>query len=86
MSIERKKVRKLNISPGRRARVFFQERGTAMSQNERSNRCIGCTVDNCAHHAKSENYCTLHQVSIGTHESDPTEPKCADCESFSLDR
>lgn len=57
-----------------------------MSQNERSNRCIGCTVDNCAHHAKSENYCTLHQVSIGTHESDPTEPKCVDCESFLLDR
>lgn len=57
-----------------------------MDHNRSSNKCIGCTVNNCAHHAKSEDYCTLHQVSIGTHETQPTEPQCVDCESFLLDR
>ena len=63
----------------------FSERGLNMDNRRSSNKCIGCTVENCAHHAKSEDYCTLHQVSIGTHESDPTEPQCVDCESFLLD-
>ena len=47
-----------------------------------ANKSIGCTVEKCAHHCHSENYCTLDQVSIGTHESDPKVCQCVDCESF----
>ena len=47
-----------------------------------ANKSIGCTVEKCAHHCHSENYCTLNQVSIGTHESDPKVCQCVDCESF----
>ena len=34
------------------------------------NEAIGCTVNNCTHHAQTENYCT------------PTKVECTDCESF----
>ncbi len=55
-----------------------------MQHSEHMNRCIGCTVQQCAHHAGKDNFCTLDKVSIGTHEKDPTEPQCVDCESFRL--
>lgn len=48
------------------------------------NKSIGCTVTSCEHHCQDENYCTLSKVNIGTHEANPTEIKCTDCESFKL--
>ena len=55
-----------------------------MEHKNNVNRCIGCTVQQCTHHASADNFCTLEKVSIGTHEKDPTEPLCVDCESFRL--
>ncbi len=55
-----------------------------MSCNNMANKCIGCTVTQCAYHCKDENYCTLNKVSIGTHEANPTAKQCVDCESFML--
>ena len=46
------------------------------------NECIQCTINNCTHHAKSENYCTLETIKVGTHEANPTMKECTDCESF----
>ena len=46
------------------------------------NSAISCTVNNCAHHCKDVNYCGLNSIEVGTHESNPTEPKCTDCMSF----
>lgn len=46
------------------------------------NKSIACTVTNCKYHSDSENYCTLNNISVGTHEANPTEPKCTDCNSF----
>ena len=46
------------------------------------NECIQCTINNCTHHAKSENYCTLETIKEGTHEANPTMKECTDCESF----
>jgi hypothetical protein len=46
------------------------------------NSSIGCTVNNCTHHAQSENYCTLSKIEVGTHESNPTQIECTDCTSF----
>ena len=30
----------------------------------------------------SENYCSLNQIQVGTHETDPTVKQCTDCMSF----
>lgn len=45
---------------------------------------IGCTVNNCKYHAQQENYCTLDKICVGTHESNPTQKECTDCDSFEL--
>ena len=48
------------------------------------NQSIKCTVNNCAHHCQDSNYCGLDSITVGTHEANPTEIKCTDCESFKL--
>ncbi len=48
----------------------------------KKNPSIGCTVSSCKYHANEENYCTLQQIMVGTHENCPTEVQCTDCESF----
>lgn len=48
------------------------------------NSSIMCSVDNCKFHARSKDYCTLEQIKVGTHEMNPTEIKCTDCESFKV--
>ena len=50
--------------------------------NNTPNKSIHCTVEKCKYNNKSECYCTLDQVDIGTHETDPTVPQCVDCNSF----
>ena len=55
-----------------------------MEENKKPNHSISCTVTQCANHAKSCNYCALGCVSIGTHEKNPTQTECVDCESFVL--
>ena len=57
-----------------------------MEKTERTpNRAIACTVSECAHHAKSCDYCALDRIQVGTHEAHPTETKCVDCESFACE-
>lgn len=46
------------------------------------NESIECTVSSCAYHSDSDNYCTLNSIKVGTHESNPTQKECTDCESF----
>ena len=48
------------------------------------NECIKCAVNNCKHHAQQKDYCTLEVIQVGTHESDPTQKACTDCDSFEL--
>ena len=49
------------------------------------NKSIKCTVGNCKYNVKSEGYCSLDVVKIGTHEANPTECQCTDCNSFVCD-
>ncbi len=49
-----------------------------------ANFSIKCSVGDCEHHCGSKNYCSLNCVTIGTHESNPTQCQCVDCESFKL--
>ena len=51
---------------------------------EKANRSIGCTVKQCQHHCGSQDYCSLDQIMIGTHEANPTMDQCTDCKSFRL--
>ena len=30
----------------------------------------------------TEDYCCLNCISVGTHEANPTDPQCTDCNSF----
>lgn len=46
------------------------------------NSSIKCSVDQCQYHAKSKEYCTLEEIKVGTHETNPTKTECTDCESF----
>ncbi|MBQ4088226.1 MAG: DUF1540 domain-containing protein [Clostridia bacterium] len=48
----------------------------------KANASIKCTVTQCAYHCADENYCTLDAIRVGTHEANPTECQCTDCESF----
>lgn len=48
------------------------------------NKSIACTVNNCSYHAQEKNYCTLDAIQVGTHESNPTQVECTDCQSFKL--
>ena len=48
------------------------------------NTAIKCSVQQCKHHACSSDYCTLNEIQVGTHESNPKVPECTDCQSFVL--
>ncbi len=50
----------------------------------KENKSIACTVNNCSYHAQDVDYCTLDKIQVGTHESNPTQVECTDCESFKL--
>ncbi len=50
--------------------------------NCHANKCIECTVAQCAYHCDQENYCSLDRILVGTHESNPTMDQCTDCKSF----
>ena len=46
------------------------------------NHSIKCSVDKCENHCDSAEYCALSQIQVGTHEHQPTQDKCTDCQSF----
>lgn len=39
--------------------------------NGQINQSIKCTVQQCKHHAAGQNYCSLREIQVGTHE--PTQ-------------
>ncbi len=48
----------------------------------KKNESISCTIQTCKHHSKCADYCTLQHINVGTHEANPTEVECTDCQSF----
>ena len=48
------------------------------------NQSIKGTVQQCRHHAVGQNDCSLREIQVGTHEANPTEQQCTDCQSFAL--
>lgn len=51
---------------------------------DKANPSIECSVDQCDYHCQSQDYCTLDRIRVGTHESNPTQIQCTDCESFQV--
>jgi hypothetical protein len=49
-----------------------------------ANKSIGCSVKQCRYNENSQEYCTLSQIQVGTHEQNPTQVQCTDCNSFVL--
>jgi hypothetical protein len=52
----------------------------------KTNKSIRCTVEDCKYHAKSDQFCSLDDITVGTHEMNPTQVECTDCQSFARDR
>ena len=52
------------------------------TMNYNANKCIECTVQSCAYHCDTENYCSLDRIMVGTHETNPMQDQCTDCKSF----
>ena len=48
----------------------------------KENKCIECTVQQCAYHCPGADYCSLNRIRVGTHEPSPSQPACTDCKSF----
>ena len=47
-----------------------------------ANKCIECTVKQCATPAQNSNYCSLDRIMVGTHECSPAQDQCTDCLAF----
>jgi hypothetical protein len=52
------------------------------TDKSRANQSIGCSVQQCEYHCDSKDYCSLDKINVGTHEQNPTQVQCTDCESF----
>ena len=50
----------------------------------KENKSIQCSVTNCANHSCNSNCCGLDKIQIGTHEANPAQPQCTDCQSFKM--
>ena len=59
---------------------FIEKEERTMNHN--ANKCIECTVQSCAYHCDTENYCSLDRILVGTHETNPAMDQCTDCKSF----
>ena len=53
-----------------------------MEHQECANHSIECTVTQCQNHCDQENFCSLHKIKVGTHESNPSMEQCTDCLSY----
>ena len=53
-----------------------------MTNQNYANHCIICNVTRCRNHHRDKNYCSLESIRVGTHETDPSQKQCTDCQSF----
>ena len=49
-----------------------------------ANKSIRCSVQQCKNHCTDADYCALESIQVGTHEMNPTEKTCTDCESVQM--
>lgn len=48
----------------------------------KNNNCIRCTVENCAYHSKTRDYCSLAEIEVGCSCAQPTDCQGTECASF----
>lgn len=51
----------------------------------KTNKSIGCTVNECRFHAKKESFCSLDHINVVKHQSRATDQEATDCGSFELE-
>ena len=50
---------------------------------DKVNHSIKCSVDSCAYHAQSKDFCTLNAIKVGCcGDSHPNSCECTECASF----
>lgn len=52
------------------------------NNNDTTNRAIGCTVTECKHHCKDDQYCSLQKIQVGKCESCAHTADNTECASF----
>lgn len=53
--------------------------------NNNVNSSIKCSVNNCAYHARTQNYCTKSEISVGCcGTNQPTQCGSTECNSFRM--
>ena len=45
---------------------------------------VKCTVSSCKFNNNQKHFCQLNQITVGTHEKNPVQCECTDCQSFEL--
>ena len=48
------------------------------------NSSIKCVVNECKHHCKEDQYCTLDSIMVSKHGHEAKTIECTDCNSFEL--
>jgi len=51
-----------------------------------NNSNIKCTVESCAYHSKTQNYCSLPQIQVGCSCGTVTDCQGTECASFRLEK
>ena len=74
------------INACERKAVYEKVKGGYRMGVKKMNKAISCSVNTCKFNCSCADgeYCTLDNIRIGTHESNPTVMECTDCKSFIL--
>lgn len=67
-------------------RISSGKEVSVIMDKSKANQSIQCSVWQCGNHCDGREYCALDEISVGTHESDPSVPPCTDCQSFEPER
>lgn len=51
---------------------------------DNANKAIHCTVDTCAYHCDTQDYCSLDSITVGSHKKTPKKEASTDCQSFDV--
>ncbi len=82
MRPEKRKLENITGKRSGRLREPYGQKGGIVLKSNEPNRSISCTVENCVYHCGGCDYCSLENISIGSHEERPHRETGVDCQSF----
>lgn len=51
---------------------------------DNANKAIQCTVEECAYHCATQDYCSLDSIIVGSHGKKAKNETSTDCQSFDV--